>query len=392
LPKQALNQSNAFGLGIGTFNDRLRDSARGGNFSHDTVSDQGFINGLYYDYNHSPVNSETPADLAAQKETLLNYTDIIKLGLAGNLRDYKFINHNGKLVRGSEVNYRGNPGAGYAAGPTETINYIDAHDNYSLWDQITAKAPFHLNGRNPVTATPEEKARMQDLGLSIIALGQGIPFFQAGSDMLRSKSGDGDSYDSGDWFNRLDFTYGGNNWGIGLPPEWRNKKEWQFWQPRLAEPGMAPSKETITSSVANFQKILLIRKSSGLFHLPTAADIIERVRFIDTPENGPAIPGLIAMQISDKTEGRENLDQERRSVLVIFNATRETKNFQNNGLKNRNLKLYPVLKEDFIIENSTGKMVVPADPYMKQTVFDPSSGTIVIPPRSTVVYYEPEEN
>lgn len=43
------------------------------------------------------------------------------------------------------------------------------------------------------------------LHLSVLILGnlsQGIPFFHAGDEMLRSKSIDRDSYNSGDWFNR----------------------------------------------------------------------------------------------------------------------------------------------------------------------------------------------
>jgi pullulanase/glycogen debranching enzyme len=49
-------------------------------------------------------------------------------------------------------------------------------------------------------------------------LSQGVPFFHAGDELLRSKSLDRNSYDSGDWFNRLDYTYQTNNWGVGLPP------------------------------------------------------------------------------------------------------------------------------------------------------------------------------
>ncbi len=78
------------------------------------------------------------------------------------------------------------------------------------------------------TISIDEKVRMQNMALSLVAFGQGIPFFHAGDDMLRSKSGDGDSYDSGDWFNAIDFSYNSNNWGIGLPPEWRNKNEWSL--------------------------------------------------------------------------------------------------------------------------------------------------------------------
>lgn len=55
---------------------------------------------------------------------------------------------------------------------------------------------------------------------------KGIPFFHAGDEILRSKSLDRDSYNSGDWFNRLDFSYKSNNWGVGLPPKGKNEHSW----------------------------------------------------------------------------------------------------------------------------------------------------------------------
>ena len=48
--------------------------------------------------------------------------------------------------------------------------------------------------------------------------GQGVPFFQAGQEILRSKSFDGNSFNSGDWFNRLDWSYTTNNFGEFLTP------------------------------------------------------------------------------------------------------------------------------------------------------------------------------
>jgi pullulanase len=240
----------------------------------------------------------------------------------------------------------------------------------------------------PASATIDERVRMQNLGISLIALGQGIPFFQAGIDMLRSKSGDGDSYNSGDWFNKLDFTYQSNNWGVGLPPEWRNKKDWNFWQPRLADKSLNPNRNNIVSSVAHFQKMLKIRKSSALFHLQSAEDVFDRVMFLEPQDK--IVPGLIAMYISDKIEGKPDLDPDHKSVIAVFNATRDTVNFRNNLLINMDLKLFPVLTENTLIENSTGKLNIGADPLLKQTSFDTSTGTIVVPPRTTVVYYEPE--
>jgi len=371
LKDEAFNQTNAFGHGVGTFNDRIRDAARGGNFSHSTKSDQGFINGLYYDYNNEPANVETPMDLEQQKRQLLNYTDNIRVGLVGGLRDYKFISSEDKLTKALEINYRGS-NSGYTADPIECINYISAHDNYSLWDQISAKAPFNTKGRTPTTATAEEKAEMQKMGLSLVMFAQGIPFFDSGVEILRSKSGDGDSYNSGDWFNKLDYSYETNNWGIGLPIEEKNKNEWGFWSPRLADENFKPSKETIIFTFEYFLDILKVRKSSKLFHLNTK-QVMDRVRFIDSEKGKAQIPGLIVMSISDKIEGKEKLDPERKLIVVLFNATREKIEFSHESLKNIDLKLYPEFEK------------------IKGTNFDKNDGKITIPPRSTVVYYEPEK-
>ena len=75
---------------------------------------------------------------------------------------------------------------------------------------------------------------MPDLSLSLVGLAQGIPFFDLGGDLLRSKSLDRNSYDSGDWFNQVDFTASGNNFGVGLPPAWDNQSRWGIMGPLLA--------------------------------------------------------------------------------------------------------------------------------------------------------------
>jgi pullulanase-type alpha-1,6-glucosidase len=377
LPDEACHQKNAYGCGIGTFNDRLRDCARGGNFMHATRSDQGFINGLYYDYNRDPANSETPGDLELQKKMLLNYSDNIRIGLTGNLRDYPLIDSNGDLVKGGDIVYRGGKGAGYTASPGECINYVSAHDNYTLWDQICAKAPFHVAGRTPPTATAAERARMQNLGMALVALGQGIPFFDAGIEMLRSKSGDGDSYNSGDWFNRLDFTCNSNNWGVGLPPAWKNEAEWEFWKPRLRDPALKPSREIIVASVRYFEMLLRIRKSSRLFRLRTPQEVMARVRFLDSDRGPEQTPGLIVMAISDKVAFLPNLDAKFRWLVCLFNATREPLEFSHKALCGIELELHPEMK-------------AASDPLFQESWFRKNSGTVCVPPRTTVVYCEAE--
>ena len=50
---------------------------------------------------------------------------------------------------------------------------------------------------------------------------------------------------TGDWFNRLDFTYTTNNFGVGLPPAAKNEAAWPIKQPLLADPSLKPSSDLI---------------------------------------------------------------------------------------------------------------------------------------------------
>ena len=105
-------------------------------------------------------------------------------------------------MTGADVDYNGQP-AGYAADPSEVITYVDAHDNETLFDALTYKLP------EPTSMA--DRVRMNTLALSTTALAQGPSFWHAGADMLRSKSLDRNSYNSGDWFNRVDWTLPGEH-------------------------------------------------------------------------------------------------------------------------------------------------------------------------------------
>ena len=129
-------QANMAGTGIGTFTDRLRDAVRGGGPFDENPRVQGFGSGLYTDPNGDAVNG-TPDE---QKARLLLYQDQIKVGLAGNLKAFTFVDRTGATVRGDQVDYNGQP-AGYAADPGETMTYVDAHDNETLFDNLQYKLP-----------------------------------------------------------------------------------------------------------------------------------------------------------------------------------------------------------------------------------------------------------
>jgi pullulanase-type alpha-1,6-glucosidase len=98
-------QANMAGTGVGTFNDRLRDAVRGGTpFAGQT--EQGFINGLYYDANDFDQGTEE-----AQLERLLQFSDLIRVGLAGNLRNYWLMPQNGRRTTASGIDYNDSPAA-----------------------------------------------------------------------------------------------------------------------------------------------------------------------------------------------------------------------------------------------------------------------------------------
>ncbi|MCA9976488.1 MAG: pullulanase-type alpha-1,6-glucosidase, partial [Anaerolineales bacterium] len=171
-------QFNTAGSGIGTFNDRLRDAVRGGS-PFGGQQEQGFINGLYYDPNETDQGSE-----AEQLTQLLHFADLTRIGLAGNLAEYQFTDYTGAPIIGAVLEYNGSS-AGYTFDPQENIVYISKHDNETLFDIIQYKAPLSTD--------MAARVRMQNLGNSIVLLSQGVPFFQAGDDMLRSKSLDRNS-------------------------------------------------------------------------------------------------------------------------------------------------------------------------------------------------------
>jgi len=135
-----------------------------------------------------------------------------------------------------------------------------------------------------------------------------VPFFQAGDDLLRSKSLDRNSYNSGDWFNAIDWTGQTTNWGHGLPLAGDNEGMWPIMAPLLANPDLMPQPEDIAAARAHFQEMAQVRASSPLFRLPTAEAVQARLQFLNT---GPQqIPGVIVMGLSDVGGGNlsDNLD------------------------------------------------------------------------------------
>ncbi len=341
------------GTGIGAFNDRLRDAARGGR-PFGGIQEQGFLTGLYTDPNLT--DQGTPDQ---QKARLLHLSDWIRLSLAGNLKDYRLVNASGRMVSGIDIDYNGQPAA-YCEAPQENVVYISAHDNETLFDAIQLKAP--------PTATLADRLRMHRLGLSLVMFCQGVPFFLAGDELLRSKSLDRNSYNSGDWFNALDYSYRTNRWAAGLPPG-ENQRYWPVMAPLLANPALKPTKRDIIATFSWFKELLRIRRSSRLFRLQAADEIARQVHFYNT--GSEQIPGLLVMHISGSDRaGRYGAD---RDLLIAWNARKEDLAFMETALKGIPFTLHPILRAS-------------SDPLARLSRFDSRSGTMVIPGRTVAVF------
>ncbi len=351
-------QANMAGTGIGTFNDRVRDAVRGGTVLDEDPREQGFGSGLFTDPSGAAINGTT----AEQREQLLLAQDQIKVGLTGNLEDYTFTDRTGATVRGSQVPYGPTPlPAGYTADPQEAVNYVEAHDNLTLYDALAFKLPQGTS--------MADRVRMHVLSLSVPTFGQGINFWHAGADTLRSKSLDDNSYDSGDWFNVLDHTGTINGFGRGLPPEADNGDVWPIAAPLLADPALRPSPADIASARAQATGLLAIRESSPLFTLGTAAAVQERVSF---PVGGPAqTPGVVVMRLDDAAG--TDLDPAREGLVVVFNASDEATTQVVAGTAGRAHTLHPV---------QAGGV----DAVVKTATHDSASGAFTVPARTVAVF------
>ena len=351
------SQLSLNGSGIGTFSDRARDAARGGGAGDSgeaAVKQQGYINGLVYDAN-AKANARPRADL-------LQAADMIRVGLAGTVRSYPFVNADGTTRKLEAMNYGGQP-AGYASAPGETVNYVENHDNQTLYDANALKLPL-------ATSTAD-RARVQVLGLAINAFSQGVAYFHAGSDILRSKSLDRNSFNSGDWFNRIDWTYRTNYFGTGLPPAPDNAKDWPLFRPLLANAALRPQPADIAFARDAFRDLLAIRASSTLFRLRSADEVARRLRFFNVgPQQEPTV-------IAAHLDGQDHAGAGFTGIRYFVNVDKVAHVVFDEAARGRKLRLHPV-----------HGAAAAGDKRAAEARFDAASGTFSIPPRTAVVFVE----
>jgi pullulanase len=167
----------------------------------------------------------------------------------------------------SKVNYSKAP---WAKEPYQTITYAECHDNHTLWDRLTLSCP---------DASEEDRIKMQKLAMTIVLTSQGVPFLHAGMEMLRTKNGVENSFNSPDEINRFD---------------WDRKTKYLAFNDYV-------------------RQLIQLRKNHPAFRMHTADLIRRNIKFLETND-----PNLIVYQIGL----RANNDTWTR-IVVIYNGNAE---------------------------------------------------------------------
>jgi pullulanase len=215
--EQALKVNMSQLRGIGAFNDDIRDAVKGSVFD---AKGKGFVNG---------------ADGCEQR---------VRFGIVGAT------DHMGVRIKG------------WASAPSQSINYVSCHDNLTLWDKLSLSNPDDNR---------LDRIKMNKLAASIILTSQGVPFIQAGEEILRSKGCDENSYKSPDNVNSI---------------KWNEK--------------------TSNLDVYEYYKgLIAFRKENPALRLKTADEIRQKLTFIDGN-----IKNLIAYRVED--------------IIVIFNSNKQS--------------------------------------------------------------------
>ena len=224
----------------------------------------------------------------------------------------------------------------------------------------------------PADTPMADRVRMNTLSLATDALAQTPSFWHAGTELLRSKSLDRNSYNSGDWFNRIDWT--GQDQRLRLGPAAR--------RPTTSDTGRSSSRCSPTPRSSRAPPTsprprhplstccgCATRWACSGSGLPSSSS-----RRSSFPNSGTdAAPGVIVMLIDDLVG--EDVDPKLEGALVVFNAGTEPTTQTVAALEGRKFALTPALAKG-------------SDPVVKTTTWDAATGTITVPARTAVVLVE----
>ncbi|CAE7513593.1 PU1 [Symbiodinium sp. CCMP2592] len=215
---------------------------------------------------------------------------------------------------------------------------------------------------------------------AFLALGHGVPLFHAGDELLRSKSLDRDSYNSGDWFNLLDFTGERSAFGTGLPVADKNRGKWDMMRPLLRDPRLQPTPEMARATIAKFCELLAIRKSTALFGLREAEDILTKVKFPGCGRH--QVPGVVMMEVTNgraaagPNAGLPLCDQYARVVVVFSSRPSPVRIPVPASSSTGTLQLHPLQASS-------------TDERTRQAFVDEEKDELFVPALSAIVFVEP---
>lgn len=227
---------------IGAFSDDIRDGIKGNVF--DSL-DKGFVNG---------------------KEGM---EETIKFGIVG-------ATHHPQVLTSKNVKANGS----WSGQPGQSINYVSCHDNLTFWDKLATS--------NSDDSEADRK-KMNKLGSAIILTSQGVPFFQAGEEMLRSKPSA--------------TVEGGFDENSYCSPDSTNSLKWD-------------NKANIMDIYDYYKGLIAFRKAHGALRMTATSDIQENLTFMS---------GLDANVVAYTIEGSPN-GETADKIIVIFNANKQAVN------------------------------------------------------------------
>jgi len=181
---------------------------------------------------------------------------------------------------------------------------------------------------------------------------------------------DRNSFNSGDWFNRVDWTGRDNYFGSGLPPAPDNAPSWPLMRPLLADARLKPTPTDILWTRQAFNDLLRIRSSSTLFRMRSADDIARRLTFLNTG------PGQQPTVIAAHLRGDAYPGAGFREVLYLVNVDTEAHVLTFDDQRSKNFVLHPVHRAADAADRRAAE----------QARYDADSGRFSVPARTAVVF------
>ena len=182
----------------------------------------------------------------------------LKFGIAG------CIDH--PQVDMSQVNYSKEP---WAAEPTQMMSYVSCHDDMCLTDRLRASIPG---------ITDDELISLDLLAQTAVFTSQGVPFMLSGEELIRTKLGVHNSYESPDSINRLD---------------WENKARY----PEVFD---------------YYKNLIALRKNHPAFRMARTVLVQQHLEFLPSPDY------TVAYRLKDHAA-----DDSWGDIIVVLNANPE---------------------------------------------------------------------